>query len=113
MRERSSEPAAVPISPPAAAANTSAPSARFCEKPWKCALRSRNARKKTMKPANARTAALAHIASATTGPTDRSRPRRLGLASWSPRPSRGRAVPGCPRTLSLEAAGPAGPGPAG
>ena len=44
-----------------------------------------------MKPANTRTAALAHIASATMGPAARSRPLRFGLAACGTGSCRGAA----------------------
>ena len=66
-----------------------------------------------MKPANMRTAALAHIASATIGPATRSRPLRLGLASLEPPLVQWAGRARVPSDPVAGAAGPAGPGPAG
>src|SRR5690349_10323849 len=72
LRARSAEPSAVPAKPPSVAAASNPPSATLSFTPWKCSVLSRNARKNTVKPENARRVAFARIASATTGPTWRS-----------------------------------------
>src|SRR6516164_1284340 len=89
--DRSADPIAVPPKPPRVAAASRPPSATLSFTPWKCTVLSRNARKNTVKPENARKAALARIASATTGPTWRS---VRSPCRGDGRPVRPGAVPG-------------------
>src|SRR6516164_877462 len=121
LRARSAEPSAVPAKPPSVAAASSPPSATLSFTPWKCTVLSRNARKNTVKPENARRVALARIASATTGPTWRS-VRSPGLGDGRARPS-GAALPAAappgtapPGTVAGAPSAPSGtvpPGPRG
>ena len=69
---RSAEPTAEPRNPPAVAQTTIEARATLSFTPGKCTILSRNARKKIMKPENARRMALARMASMTIGPTRRS-----------------------------------------
>ncbi len=95
---------AVPRNPPSAAAPIISPSATLSGTVPKCTVRSKNARKKIMNPENARSAALAPIASLTIGPRlGNCHQRRLGRASGT--------VPRGPRAAGPCLSGPLVPGP--
>src|SRR5262249_37390033 len=102
--DRSADPRAVPRKPPRVAATSSPPRATLSFTPWKCSVRSRNARKNTTKPEKAPGGALARTAPATPGPTWRS--------VRSPGRTDGRALaPGAPAPALPASSGTVPPGP--